>query len=86
MCSGSLTPTFAVDTRFRSSIRARSRCGRRLLRRPDRDAGVRLRPTSLMSAVDVRSLLIRSSSAIGQRGSYRPLGGPGGTLPCGGGY
>lgn len=31
------------------------RCCRRLVRRPDRDAGVRLRPASLMSAADVRT-------------------------------
>jgi hypothetical protein len=36
------------EHRFRSSIRSRSGCGRRLVRRPDRDAGVRPRPASLM--------------------------------------
>jgi hypothetical protein len=63
------------DHRFRSSIRGRSGCCRRLVRQPDRVAGVRLRPASLMSAVDVRSLLIRSSSQFGQRRSFRSFRG-----------
>lgn len=43
------------DTRFRRSIRARFGCCSRLVRRPDRGVGVRHRPESLMSAVDVRT-------------------------------
>lgn len=57
------------EHRFRGSIRARFGCGRRLMGRPDRVAGIRPRPASLMSAVAVRSLLIRSSVGIGQ---WRP--------------
>jgi len=45
-------------------MRARSGCDRRLVWQPDRDAGVRPRPESLMSAVDVSDLLIRSSMRI----------------------
>lgn len=77
--------TSVLDTRFRSSIRARSGCCRRLVRRPDMDAGVGPRPASLMSAVDVRSLLIRSSSRIGQLRPYRPFRGSGETVAGGGG-
>ncbi|SOD85859.1 hypothetical protein SAMN06272765_3294 [Streptomyces sp. Ag109_G2-15] len=59
------------DTRFRSSIQASCDCGRRLVPRSSRTAGVRLRSVSLMSPLDVRSLLIRSSTGIGKRRSYR---------------
>lgn len=59
-----------MEPRFRSSIRAGSACGCRLKRQPGRGADVRPCPASLMSAVDVRSLLIRSSTEIGRR-SYR---------------
>lgn len=78
--------TSVLDTRFRSSIRACSGCCRRLVRRSDMDAGVGPRPASLMSAVDVRSLLIRSSSRIGQGWTHRPLRGSGETVAAGGGY
>lgn len=52
----------------RSSIPAVSGGCRRLLRRPDRDAGVRPCQASLMSSVYVRNLLIRR---IGQRSVRR---------------
>lgn len=44
-------------------------------------------PKFAVSAViyGLHGLLIRSSSRIGQRRPFRPLGGPGGTPPCGGG-
>jgi hypothetical protein len=53
------------DTLFRSSIRARSGCGRHLVRRPHGDAGVRPRSSPLMSGIDVSSLLSRSSPWLG---------------------
>ena len=53
--------------------RVHSGCCRRLVRRPDRDAGVRLCPASLMSAVDVRSFLIRR---IGHRAMRSACGLP----------
>jgi hypothetical protein len=59
------------DHRFRSSNRARLGSCRRLVRRSDRDVGVCLRPASSMSAVDVRSLLIPSSTEIGHLRSFR---------------
>lgn len=43
---------------------------------PDRGVGVDLRPAPSMSAVDVRSLLVRTSSQFGQRRSFRSLRGP----------
>lgn len=54
------------DTRFRSSIRVCPGCCRQLVRWPERGAGVRLRPASLMSGVDVGRLLIRSSTEFGR--------------------
>lgn len=57
-------PEYVHEHRFRSSIRARSDCGQRLVRRPDRGAGVRLRLASLMSAVDARSLRSRCGVEI----------------------
>jgi hypothetical protein len=52
-----------------------AQANRRRVRQPDRGAGVHLRPASLMSAVDVRSLLIRSSGEIGRWRSYGRRGG-----------